>query len=361
MSNNTFGKLFSLTTAGESHGPAYTGIVDGMPAGVKIDFDLIRLELSRRRPGQKLSTARSEADEVRFLSGIMDGVTLGTPIAFMIPNTDTRPADYEEIGRAFRPSHADFTYQAKYGVRDARGGGRSSARETVLRVVAGSLAMQVLKGRGITIDAWTSRIGQVAYDEVPEEKNLSAVWDSPVRCPSAEHSLAFEKELEEVRRQGDTVGCIVTGMVRGLPAGIGEPVYNKLQAGLASAMMSINASHGFEYGDGFDMASARGSQMADPYEISDEGFVMTSTNHSGGIQGGISNGMPVMFRVAFKPLPTMMRQTESIDNRGNKVVLEPRGRHDVCAVPRVVPVVRAMAAISVLDFLIEFEGRRAFH
>lgn len=345
---NTFGTLFRLTTAGESHGPALVGIVDGMPPGIRVDFDRIALEMSRRRPGQDYATSRCEADEVRFLSGILNGVTLGTPIAFVIENTDAHSEDYDAISKTIRPSHADFTYQAKYGIRDPRGGGRTSARETALRVVAGALAMQVLERRSIYVEAYTSRIGSVAVNE-NDPIDISKIWDSPVRCPVKTVSEKMEEELRIVRKQGDTVGCEVSGMVTGLVPGVGEPIYDKLSARLAYAMMSINAAHSFGYGDAEAMSASRGSEMADKFIVRDDGTVGTSTNHSGGIQGGISNGMPVTFKVCFKPLPTLMVPMESINERGETVIIEPRGRHDVCAVPRAVPVVRAMAAMVILD------------
>lgn len=348
--SNTFGTVFTLSTAGESHGTALVGIVDGMPAGVRVDFDRIRVEMSRRRPGQPLSTSRNEADEVTFLSGILDGVTLGTPIAFTIPNLDARHDDYEQLRKTFRPNHADFTWQAKYGIRDVRGGGRASARETALRVVAGSLAMMVLESRGIFVDAYTSQIGAVvAPSGLPD---LSSVWDSPVRCPFPDVSAEMEREIEAARNAGDTVGCKISGVIAGLPVGVGEPVYDKLSARLAFALMSINAAHAFEYGDGASFASARGSEVIDAFDVRPDGSVATTTNHSGGIQGGLSNGMPVTFGVTFKPLPTLMRSIESIDLHGDTRVILPRGRHDVCAAPRAVPVVRAMAAIAVLDLLL---------
>lgn len=327
--SNTFGKKFTLTTAGESHGAALTGIVDGMPAGIRIDFDSIRAEMARRRPGQPRGTARDEADEVTFLSGLLDGVTLGTPIAFTIANTDARSADYDHLRKTFRPSHADFTYQAKYGIRDVRGGGRASARETALRVVGGALAMQALERRGISVEAHVAQIGRATTPE------------------------GMEAELREARKDGDTVGCIVAGTVTGLPAGVGEPLYDKLSARLAYAMLSINAAHGFDFGAGFAMAAGRGSELNDPFTTRPDGSIATATNNSGGIQGGISNGMPVTFRVAFKPLPTLMRPVESVDLRRETTVIEPRGRHDVCAAPRAVAVVRAMAAMTVLDLLLQ--------
>lgn len=355
--SNTFGKIFTLTTAGESHGPALVGIVDGMPAGIKVDFDRVRLEMSRRRPGQPLSTNRNEADEVTFLSGIMDGVTLGTPIAFMIPNSDAASADYEHLKKTFRPNHADFTYQAKYGIRDHRGGGRASARETALRVVGGALAMMALERRGVSVEAFTSGVGSVSMPDAADV-DCSKIWSSPLRCPHPEASEAMEKEVLEARKAGDTVGCRVSGVVNGLCAGVGEPVYDKLSAWLAYAMMSINAAHSFEYGSGAKLSSVRGSEVIDAFEVGSDGSVRTASNHSGGIQGGISNGMPVTFTVGFKPLPTLMRPVGSIALNGDIIELQPRGRHDVCAVPRAVPVVRAMAAMTVLDLLLVAEARR---
>lgn len=354
---NTFGTLFTLTTAGESHGPALVGIVDGMPAGIRIDFDRIALEMSRRRPGQALATARRETDEVKFLSGLLDGVTLGTPISFIITNEDSKSDDYDHLKHTFRPSHADYTYQAKYGIRDVRGGGRSSARETALRVAAGALALQVLERRGISVEAFTSGIGPVKSDgRVPADARK--IWESPVRCPFEDVSARMEEVLKAARKDGDTVGCEVSCIVEGLPAGVGEPLYDKLSARLAYAMLSINAAHAFEFGDGKALGSAYGSQVFDPFVVRPDGSVGTSANHSGGIQGGISNGMPVTFSVSFKPLPTLMRPLPSINLKGEETSIEPRGRHDVCAAPRAVPVVRAMAAITVLDLLLQYDSRR---
>ena len=310
---NRIGNVFSLTSFGESHGPAIGGIVDGMPAGVKIDFEQVRLEMARRAPGQGGATsARQETDEVEFLSGIMDGVTLGTPIGFIIRNRDQRPADYYHLKNVYRPSHADFTYQAKYGIRDHRGGGRASARETAARVVAGALAKQVLAKLGITVTA--SQVSQVSQ-EIP---------------------------------QGDTAGGIVECVIRGVEAGIGEPVFGKLSSQLAEAVMSIPAAKGFEIGLGFDFVNHHGSEVLDKFVVKD-GKIATATNFSGGIQGGISNGSDICFKVAFKPVATLMQPVEGIDSEGNAVTIEPRGRHDSCVVPRAIPVVEAMAAIVVLD------------
>ncbi len=310
---NRIGNVFSLTSFGESHGPAIGGIVDGMPAGVKIDFEQVRLEMARRAPGQGGATsARQETDEVEFLSGIMDGVTLGTPIGFIIRNRDQRPADYDHLKNVYRPSHADFTYQAKYGIRDHRGGGRASARETAARVVAGALAKQVLAKLGITVTA--SQVSQVSQ-EIP---------------------------------QGDTAGGIVECVIRGVEAGVGEPVFGKLSSQLAEAVMSIPAAKGFEIGLGFDFVNHHGSEVLDKFVVKD-GKIATATNFSGGIQGGISNGSDICFKVAFKPVATLMQPVEGIDSEGNAVTIEPRGRHDSCVVPRAIPVVEAMAAIVVLD------------
>ena len=310
---NRIGNVFSLTSFGESHGPAIGGIVDGMPAGVKVDFEQVRLEMARRAPGQGGATsARQETDEVEFLSGIMDGVTLGTPIGFIIRNRDQRPADYDHLKNVYRPSHADFTYQAKYGIRDHRGGGRASARETAARVVAGALAKQVLAKLGITVTA--SQVSQVS----------------------------------QVSPQGDTAGGIVECVIRGVEAGVGEPVFGKLSSQLAEAVMSIPAAKGLEIGLGFDFVNHHGSEVLDKFVVKD-GKIATATNFSGGIQGGISNGSDICFKVAFKPVATLMQPVEGIDTKGNAVTIEPRGRHDSCVVPRAIPVVEAMAAIVVLD------------
>ena len=309
---NRIGNLFSLTSFGESHGPAIGGVVDGMPAGVKIDLDQVNQELARRRPGQGgISSSRKETDEVEILSGIMDGITLGTPIGFIIRNRDQRPEDYDHLKDVFRPSHADYTYQVKYGIRDHRGGGRASARETVSRVVAGALAKQVLLQLGISISAQSA----TAVDELPH---------------------------------GDTIGGVVLCAIKGVDPGIGEPVFGKLSSQLAEAMMSIPAAKGFEIGLGFDFVNHLGSEVLDKWVFKD-GKIATETNYSGGIQGGISNGNDICFKVAFKPVATLMQPVEGIDNQGNAVTIEPRGRHDACVVPRAIPVVEAMAAIVILD------------
>lgn len=348
--SNTFGQRYRLTTFGESHGPAIGGVIDGVPAGFRLDTDAIQHELDRRRPGQSaIVTARRESDTVQLLSGLMDGVTTGTPIGFIIPNSDQHSGDYDNMARVFRPSHADYTYTAKYGLRDHRGGGRSSARETACRVVGGAVARQILQSRGITIQAYTSAVGHISLDTDYHELDLSLVDSNPVRCPDAAMASAMYDLIEQVKADGDTVGGVVTCIVRGVEAGLGEPVADKLSAALASAMMSINAAKGFEIGMGFEGACHRGSEMIDPFEVAPDGSIGTSANHSGGVQGGISNGADIYFRVAFKPVATLLRPVETIDCDGNSTTLKARGRHDPCVVPRAVPVVEAMAAITLLD------------
>lgn len=329
---NTFGTLFRFTGFGESHGEAIGGVVDGMPAGIEIDFDAIDTMLARRRPGGTLSTKRKEPDSVRFLSGIFEGRTLGTPIAFIIENTDQRSKDYDTVRHTYRPGHADYTYDAKYGIRDYRGGGRASARETAGRVVAGALAMQVLNSRGIRIEAYPTQVGHII---ILGKGGLEVA----------------EKEIMEARAAGDTVGCIIGCTISGVPAGIGEPIFGKLQAQLAAAMMSINAAKGFDYGDGFAVGSMLGSESVDTFYV-ENGRVRTRTNHSGGIQGGISNGEDISFRVAFKPIATMPRELDTISDTLEATKITVGGRHDPCVYPRVLPVVEAMAAITILDALL---------
>lgn len=323
---NTFGTLFRLTDFGESHGAAIGGVVDGMPAGFDIDLEEVQRQLDRRKPGQSaVTTARKESDTVQFLSGIMDGRSLGTPIGFIIRNSDQHSSDYENLRHAFRPNHADYTYQAKYGIRDHRGGGRASARETAVRVVGGALARQVLAAKGITVEARAISVGH------------------------ADNPADFEAEILRARQNRDSVGGVIECTVKGVPAGLGEPVFGKLQAMLASAMMSINAAKGFEYGDGFAAARSYGSEQTDNFYNTPEGDVATRTNHSGGIQGGISNGMDIVFRVAFKPVATLPRPLETADDSGNDIILEVHGRHDPCVIPRAIPVVESMAAMTILD------------
>ena len=325
---NTIGKILTLTTFGESHGPAMGGVLDGMPAGVDIDMDALQRFVDRRRTGQTAgSSSRAEQDRVEVLSGIWQGKTLGTPIGFIVRNTDARSADYEEIAHCYRPNHADYTWQAKYGIRDPRGGGRASARETVARVIAGGIAIQALERLGITVEACIVQVGPHFGVTDEEQQRLVA----------------------EVAKDGDTLGGIIECVVRGVPAGLGEPLFGKLHAQMAAAMMSIPSVHGFEYGDGFDMATRRGSEVMDEFERREDGTIGTVTNHSGGIQGGISNGEDIVMRIAFKPVPTLMRLLPAIDRDGNPVILQPRGRHDACVLPRALPIVEAMAALVILD------------
>ena len=346
---NTFGKLFTLTTFGESHGAAIGGVVDGMPAGIDIDLDFIQSELNRRRPGQsKLTTSRQEGDKVELLSGIFEGKSTGCPIGFIVRNENQHSQDYENLRTVFRPSHADFTYQSKYGIRDHRGGGRSSARITISRVVAGALAKLALRKLGITIQAYTSQVGDICLDKDYSKYDLSLTEQNTVRCPDAEKGALMEQLITQVKSEGDTVGGVITCIIKGCPVGIGEPEFGKLHAALGAAMLSINAVKGFEYGDGFDFASKRGSEVNDLF-VNKSGTITTTSNHSGGIQGGISNGQDIYFRTAFKPVATLLQPQETVDMEGNSTTLTVRGRHDPCVVPRAVPVVEAMAAATILD------------
>ena len=346
---NTFGKLFTLTTFGESHGAAIGGVVDGMPAGIDIDLDFIQNELNRRRPGQsKLTTSRQEGDKVELLSGIFEGKSTGCPIGFIVRNENQHSQDYENLRTVFRPSHADFTYQSKYGIRDHRGGGRSSARITISRVVAGALAKLALRKQGITIQAYTSQVGDICLDKDYSKYDLSLTEQNAVRCPDAEKGALMEQLITQVKSEGDTVGGVITCVIKGCPVGIGEPEFGKLHAALGAAMLSINAVKGFEYGDGFDFACKRGSEVNDLF-VNKSGTITTTSNHSGGIQGGISNGQDIYFRTAFKPVATLLQPQETVDMEGNPTTLTVHGRHDPCVVPRAVPVVEAMAAATILD------------
>lgn len=346
---NTIGTQVRLTTFGESHGIAIGGILDGFPSGVVVDEDFVRSEMRRRRPGQSaVTTARNEADEVQFLSGIFEGRTTGTPIGFVIHNTNNRSNDYDNLRDAFRPSHADYTYSAKYGVRDHRGGGRSSARETAVRVCAGALCKLALAQMGITVQAYTSQVGDIRLEGSYADYNLALAEENIVRCPDAEKAAAMERLILDVKRDGDTIGGIVTCVAKGVPAGIGAPLYNKLSSSLAAAMMTINAAKGFDYGDGFASVTGRGSQQNDIF-FDDNGAINTRTNHSGGIQGGISNGQDIYFRVAFKPVATILSEQQTVGVDGKDTIISARGRHDPCVVPRAVPVVEAMAALTILD------------
>lgn len=351
MAANTFGEIFRITTFGESHGKAIGVIIDGCPAGLKIDEDLIAMELARRRPGQShLVTQRKEDENFEILSGVFEGVSTGTPVCIVIPNNDQRSADYSHIARIYRPSHADYTYQAKYGHRDHAGGGRSSARETAARVAAGAIAKMLLTHHGIKISAYVSQVGQVA---IPDDEAIDLLNTelNPVRCPHPDTAARMEALIMEVRKQGDTVGGMVSCQITGCPPGLGSPVFDKLHADLGKAMLCINAVKGFEYGSGFRCVEMRGSEHNDTFTNTD-GRISTTTNHSGGIQGGISNGMPIYFNVAFKPVATIVKAQETVDASGNAAVAEGRGRHDPCVVPRAVPIVEAMAALVIADHLL---------
>lgn len=354
--SNTFGKHFCLTTFGESHGAAVGGVVDGMPAGVAIDTDFIQAQLDRRRPGQsRLTTSRDEADRVELLSGIFEGRSTGAPIGFVVHNTNQHSSDYEELRTLYRPSHADYTYQQKYGIRDHRGGGRSSARVTISRVVGGALAMLVLRQRGITIRAYTSQVGNVRVEREYHQLDLSATDSNAVRCPDADRAREMERLIMEVKAAGDTIGGVITCVVSGCPVGLGAPEADKLHAQLGAAMLSINAAKGFEYGDGFAGVALRGSEANDVW-ICEDGRFATATNHSGGIQGGISNGEDICFRVAFKPVATLLRPQDTVDYDGTPLRYQARGRHDPCVLPRAVPIVEAMAAMVVMDNLAGLQG-----
>ena len=346
MAGSSYGTLFKLTTFGESHGTAIGGIVEGLPANVSIDLNVVQQELDRRRPGQsKITTARKESDLVQFLSGIFEGKTTGSPIGFMIPNSDAKSEDYEHMKDAFRPSHADFTFQKKYGHRDYRGGGRSSARETACRVVAGALAKQVLSSLGISFSTYVSQVGTIQFLS-KEFYPLAEIEANAVRCPNNQIAQQMISRIEEIQGEGDSIGGCIQCVIQGVPIGLGEPVFDKLHAELGKAMLSINAVKGFDIGSGFSSLGMTGSQHNDVFLSNGQ----TETNHSGGIQGGISNGMPIYFRVAFKPVATIMQDQHSIDRNGNKISMEAKGRHDACVLPRAVPIVEAMAAIVLLDF-----------
>lgn len=346
---NSIGQLLRLTTFGESHGTAIGGVLDGFPAGIVIDEDFVRAEMRRRRPGQSaITTQRNEQDEVQFLSGIFEGRSTGTPIAFMIANSNSRSNDYGNLREAYRPSHADYVYDCKYGIRDHRGGGRSSARETAVRVCAGALAKLALRQLGISVQAYTSQVGEIGLEDNYTAYDLSLVENNAVRCPDAVKAAEMEKLILDVKRQGDTVGGVVTCVAKGVPAGLGEPLYDKLSASLAGAMLSINAVKGFEYGNGFAAAAGRGSEQNDIF-FNNGGKIATRSNNSGGIQGGISNGNDIYFRVAFKPVATVLKEQPTVTTEGEDTLLQARGRHDPCVVPRAVPVVEAMTALVLLD------------
>lgn len=352
---NTFGKLFRLTTFGESHGVAIGGIIDGCPSGIALDFDQIQRELDRRKPGQsKLVTQRKEDDKVQFLSGLFEGKTTGTPIGFIIENQDPKSKDYSHIQDVYRPAHADFTYEKKYGIRDYRGGGRSSARETATRVVAGAIAKQLIPN--IKINAFVSSVGDIFVEKPYQALDFSLIDSNDVRCPDMDTAQRMEQRIQEVKKQGDTIGGTITCVVQNVPIGLGEPVFDKLHAALGSAMLSINAVKGFEYGSGFCGARMKGSEHNDLFNPDGT----TQTNLSGGIQGGISNGMDIYFRVAFKPVATLLQEQPTIDKHGNSVQMQGRGRHDACVLPRAVPIVEAMTALVLADFMLLHSASQGF-
>ncbi|MCI5757601.1 MAG: chorismate synthase [Bacteroidales bacterium] len=350
---NTFGNILRLTTFGESHGPGVGGVIDGFPAGVEVDLDFIQAELDRRRPGQSaLTTARKESDRVEFLSGIFEGRTTGCPIGFLVRNENQHSADYENLRHLYRPSHADFTYATKYGLRDHRGGGRTSARETIARCVGGAMAKLALRHYGIRVTAYTSQVGAIALTGGPDDYDLAEAERNPVRCPDPDVAEQMAHLIAEVKAEGDTIGGIITGVITGCPVGLGQPVFGKLHAALGAAMLSINAVKGFEYGEGFAGVTARGSEQNDVFVPDGKGGITTLTNHSGGIQGGLSNGQTIRFRVAFKPVATLLREQQTVDDRGQSTIVKARGRHDPCVLPRAVPIVEAMAAMTILDHLL---------
>ena len=347
---NTYGKKFRITTFGESHGKGIGVTIDGCPAGLTIDEDFIQLELDRRRPGQsKITTQRKEGDKADILSGVFDGKSTGTPIGIVIYNEDQKSKDYSHIAEKFRPSHADFTYEEKYGIRDYRGGGRSSARETAARVAAGAVAKLLLKQIGVSIQAFVSQVGSITLTKSYKELNISDAENNIVRCPDEDMANVMIDLIDQTRKNQDTIGGVVTCVIEGTPVGLGEPVFDKLHAELGKAMLSINAVKGFEYGSGFEGVKMLGSEHNDLFE-NKEGKIITSTNNSGGVQGGISNGQDIYFNVAFKPVATIMKDQESIDKNGTKTTVSGKGRHDPCVVPRAVPIVEAMAALVIADF-----------
>ena len=350
---NTIGKLYTLTSFGESHGEAMGGVIDGCPAGFALSLDEVQRELDKRKPGQSdLTSARNEEDRVEFLSGVFEGMTTGMPIGFIVRNRDQRSKDYEELKEIFRPSHADYTLEQKYGIRDYRGGGRASAREHVSRVVAGAIAKQVLRARGVFVQAYTSQIGHVGLDRSYTELDLNDAEKNAVRCPDEDIARDMEALIREVKTEGDSIGGIVNCVIRGVPAGVGEPVFDRFQARLGYYMMGINAAKGFEYGEGFRAATMRGSEHNDAF-VTENGRIKTLTNHAGGILGGITSGEDIYFRVAFKPVATIGKEQQTVDRSGKEVLFSAHGRHDPCVVPRAVPVVEAMAAMLVLDMMLE--------
>ena len=358
MAGNTFGEIFRITTYGESHGKAIGVTIDGCPAGLEIDLEFILSEMARRRPGQsKIVTQRKEADKVEILSGVFEGLSTGTPIHLLIWNQDQRSKDYSHIKDKYRPSHADYTYDAKWGHRDYRGGGRSSARETAARVAGGAVAKLFLKKYNIDIQAYVSGVGELQLNTPYQQLDFSLTESNPVRCPDPDMAAKMETYIKKIRKEGDTVGGIVSSVIKACPVGLGEPAFDKLHADLAKAMLSINACKGFEYGSGFGGTSMKGSEHNDSF-YKEGDSIKTKTNHSGGIQGGISNGQDIYFRVAFKPVATIVRAQDSIDNKGKATQVEGKGRHDPCVVPRAVPIVEAMAALVLADHILRHRTSR---
>lgn len=352
MAGNTFGNIFKLTTFGESHGKAIGGVIDGCPAGLKLNIDFIQSELQKRKPGQsKITTQRKEDDQVEILSGVFEGKTTGTPIGFVIYNNDQKSKDYDHIKDKYRPSHADYTYDAKYGNRDYRGGGRSSARETASRVVAGAVAKQILATNGINVNAYVSQVGDIKVLKYYSELDFDATFNNPVHCPDENLAEMMFNYIDKIRKEGDTIGGQISCVIQGTPAGLGEPVFDRLEADLAKAMLSINATKGFEFGSGFDGITQKGSEHNDEFYINNS-EVRTKTNNSGGIQGGISNGEDIYFNVAFKPVATIMQKQNTVNTGHEEVDIEGKGRHDPCVLPRAVVIVESMAAITLVDHLL---------
>lgn len=357
---NTFGNIYRLTTYGESHGVAVGGVIDGMPAGIDVDMEFLQQEMARRRPGQSaITTGRKEMDQVEILSGVFEGKTTGTPIGFEVRNNNQHSGDYENIRNLYRPSHADYTYSMKYGLRDHRGGGRSSARETLARVVGGAFAKMALRQLGINVTAFTSQVGDICMEIDPlnpdfTKVDFAEIEKNPVRCPDADKASQMEALIKQVKADGDTIGGVITGVITGPLLGLGEPVFGRLNAALGFAMLNINACKGFEYGMGFAGVSHRGSEVIDNFIVPDScatgANITTRSNYSGGIQGGIANGQPIWFRCAFKPVATLLMDVETVDKDGNPTVLHAKGRHDPCVLPRAVPIVEAMAAMTILDY-----------
>lgn len=361
MSGNSFGKIFRISTFGESHGKGLGVIIDGCPSGIKINIEDIQRDLDRRRPGQsKIVTQRKEKDQIDILSGIFEGVTTGTPIGMVILNQDQKSKDYNHIKDTYRPSHADYTYNEKYGFRDYRGGGRSSARETAMRVAAGSVAKAILAQMNVTIHSYVSQVGSIKLETPVDRVDTNLIESNIVRCPDPKTAQKMEELILETRKNGDTVGGVVTCIINNYPAGMGEPVFDKLHAELGKAMLSINACKGFEIGSGFSSVTMNGSEHNDLFYIDNDGAMKTKTNYSGGIQGGISNGMPIYFNAAFKPVATIIQRQKSVNTQGEEVDLDGKGRHDPCVVPRAVPIVDAMAAITLVDAFL-LQQRMAFN